>query len=129
INLLMPGLSYAPISFITATEGKNVQSLLDLAGNLYKQAHATVTTGQLNKAITAITAERTPSARHKIGMPKIYYGTQVSQSPPTLMLFVNNPSFLDENYQRFLINRLRDLLPFPEVPIRLLLRPRRQEEE
>jgi len=129
INLLLTGLSYAPISFITATEGKNVQSLLDLAGALYKQAHAAVTTGQLNKALTAITAERTPSARRKVGLPKIYYGTQVAQSPPTLMLFVNNPSFLDENYQRFLINRLRDLLPFPEVPIRLLLRPRRPEQE
>ncbi|MCP4708711.1 MAG: ribosome biogenesis GTPase Der [Planctomycetes bacterium] len=129
INLLMPGLSFAPISFITATEGKNVQSLLDLAGNLYKQSHATITTGQLNKALTVITTERAPSARRKVGLPKIYYGTQVAQSPPTLMLFVNNPSFLDENYQRFLINRLRDMLPFPEVPIRLLLRPRRPEEE
>ena len=129
INLLMPGRSYAPISFITATEGKNVQSLLDLAGNLYKQAHATISTGQLNKALTDITTERTPSARRKVGLPKIYYGTQVAQAPPTLMLFVNNPSFLDENYQRFLINRLRDLLPFPEVPIRLLLRPRRPDQE
>jgi len=129
INKMFTGLDYAPISFITATEGKNVQSLLDLAGALYKQSHATITTGLLNKALTAITSERAPSARRKVGLPKIYYGTQVAQAPPTLILFVNNPSFLDENYQRFLINRLRDLLPFPEVPIRLLLRPRRPEPE
>ncbi len=128
LSQLMPGLDYAPISFITATEGKNVQSLLDLAANLHKQACATVSTAQLNKALTAITSERTPSARRKVGLPKIYYGTQVAQAPPTLLLFVNNPSYLDENYQRFLINRLRDLLPFAEVPIRLLLRPRRQDD-
>ena len=129
INQMLTGFDYAPISFITATEGKNVQSLLDLAGNLYKQAHASITTGQLNKALTAITAERAPSARRKVGLPKIYYGTQVAQAPPTLLLFVNHPDFLDQNYQRYLINRLRDLLPFPEIPIRLLLRPRRPEPQ
>ena len=51
---MLPGLDYAPISFITATEGKNVQSLLDLAGQLYKQSMAKVTTGQLNKAIAFV---------------------------------------------------------------------------
>ncbi|KPK74371.1 MAG: hypothetical protein AMJ79_14345 [Phycisphaerae bacterium SM23_30] len=128
ISRLLTGLDYAPISFITATEGKNVQSLLDLAANLYKQAHAAVTTAQLNKALVAVTSERAPAARRKVGLPKIYYGTQVANAPPTLLLFVNNPAYLDENYQRYLINRLRDLLPFAEVPIRLLLRPRRPED-
>lgn len=122
IDKLLPALSYAPISFITATTGKNAQSLLDLAGELHKQAGTVVSTGRLNKVIISITSERAPSARRKIGLPRIYYGTQVSQFPPTLLLFVNNPDMLDENYRRFLVNRLRELLPFVEVPIRLLLR-------
>ncbi len=122
IDKMLPGLSFAPICFITAIEGKNIQSLVDLAQQLFKQINTTVTTSQLNKAINAITAERAPSVRHKVGLPRIYYSTQVSNQPPTLMLFVNNPNKLDENYQRFLINRLRDVLPFSEVPIRLLMR-------
>ncbi|MCK5270901.1 MAG: hypothetical protein KAJ46_08955, partial [Sedimentisphaerales bacterium] len=44
----------------------------------------------------------------------------------TLLLFVNNPSMIDVNYRRFLLNRLRDILPFSEVPIRLLLRHHRE---
>jgi GTP-binding protein len=122
IDKLMPQLDYAPISFVTASDGKNVQSLLDLARQLHKQVNTTVSTAQLNKAVKAITSERAPSVRRKVGLPKIYYGTQVADNPPTLLLFVNNPDFIDENYRRFLINRLRDLLPFSEVPIRLLLR-------
>lgn len=122
LDQLLPGLSYAPISFITAKDAKNVQSLLDLAAHLYKQAGAAVTTAQLNKALETITSERAPAARRKVGLPKIYYGTQVASRPPTLMLFVNDPAKIDENYQRYLINRLRELLAFAEVPIRLLLR-------
>jgi len=129
INKMLPGLSYAPICFITATEGKNVQSLLDLARQLHKQATTRVATGQLNRAVKTITEERIPSARRKVGLPRVYYSTQVATTPPTIVLFVNNPSLLDENYQRFFVNRLRDLLPFSEIPIRLLLRPHRKEKE
>jgi GTP-binding protein len=128
IDQVLPGLSYAPISFITASEGKNMQSLLDLATELHKQLHAKVTTSELNKVIQAIVTERAPSARRKVGLPKIYYGTQISNNPPTIVLFVNNPSFVDDNYQRFIINRFRDLLPFAEVPIRLLLRHHREKD-
>jgi hypothetical protein len=39
---------------------------------------------------------------------------------------VNNPAFIEDSYQRHIINRMRDLLPYPEVPIRLLVRPRGQ---
>jgi len=37
---------------------------------------------------------------------------------------VNNPEYVNENYQRFMINRFRELLPFAEVPIRLVVRGR-----
>ena len=122
LGKMLPGLDYAPLSFITASVGKNVQSLVDLSMQLFRQSQTTVTTGLLNRALQAIVAQRTPSARKKVGLPRLYYGTQITYNPPTIMLFVNNPSAFDENYQRFLINRIRELLPFAEVPIRLLLR-------
>ena len=129
LDEVLSGLRYAPISFITASEGKNVQRLTDLATNLFKQSQTTVTTSKLNKALQRITSERAPSARRKVGLPRIYYGTQMATNPPTLLLFVNDPSAIDDNYRRFLINRLRDLLPFSEVPIRLLLRHHREGAE
>jgi len=53
---------------------------------------------------------------------KIYYASQVATDPPTIALFVNDPDLFDENFQRFLLNRMRDELPFSEVPIKLLIR-------
>lgn len=122
LDRVLPGLSYAPISFITASEGKNVRSLIHLARELHKQVNANVRTTELNNAIQAITQDRTPSAKRGSGLPRMYYGTQVATQPPTLLLFVNNPDAFDDNYQRYLLNRLRQLLPFSEVPVRLLFR-------
>ena len=42
-------------------------------------------------------------------------------------LSVNNPDLFREDYRRFIENRFRDHLPFPEVPIRLVLRRHRED--
>ncbi|MCH9021467.1 MAG: ribosome biogenesis GTPase Der [Planctomycetes bacterium] len=122
LDKVLPGLGYAPICFITASDGKNVHSLLDLSMGVYKQITTTVSTGRLNKAMGVILSERAPSIKGKSRLPKIFYATQVANCPPTILLFVNNPAKFDENYMRYLVNRLRQLLPFADVPIRLFLR-------
>ena len=35
---------------------------------------------------------------------------------------MNKPEYVDETYQRFMINRFREKLPFDEVPIKLIIR-------
>jgi GTP-binding protein len=124
LNKVLPGLSYAPIAFTTATEGKNIQSVLDLAAELFKQAKARIPTGVLNRAVKEIAAQKIGGSR-KVGVPKIYYATQVASGPVTLLLFVNRPELFDDNFERFCANKLRELLGIEEVPIRLLLRARR----
>ncbi|HEX2972100.1 MAG TPA: ribosome biogenesis GTPase Der [Tepidisphaeraceae bacterium] len=119
-------LDYAPIAFTTAKDGKNIQVVLDLAQHLFKQARQRVTTGRLNQTIKTIFEERTPSTPSG-RRPRVYYATQIETAPPTIVLVVNKVAYLDETYQRFIINRMRDLLPYPEVPIRLLLRQRTQK--
>lgn len=124
----LPQLSYAPIAFTTATENRNIQSVLDLANELFKQAITKISTPRLNKAIELITSERMGGRSKSGSLPKIYYATQVAIKPVTLILFVNKVELFDENFRRFLINKLRDHLGFSEVPIRLLVRARRKEQ-
>jgi GTP-binding protein len=62
-------------------------------------------------------------------LPKVYYATQVAVCPPTIVLFVNNPDLFTEDYRRFVEHRLREELPFPEVPIRLILRAHFEDEK
>ncbi|MGD9109978.1 MAG: ribosome biogenesis GTPase Der [Phycisphaerales bacterium] len=127
LTKVLPGLKYAPIAFTTATESKNVQSVLDLAAELHKQATTKIPTPKLNKAFEIIKAERTGAKRNKAGWPKIYYATQIAVSPVTILMFVNKPQLFEENYRRYIINRLQELLPVSEVPIRLLARSHRKQ--
>jgi GTP-binding protein len=122
---VLPGLRYAPLAFTTATDGKNIQSVLDLASELFKQASAKIPTATLNKAIETLDEQKVSGGRKKRGHPKIYYGTQVASLPISLLLFVNRVDLFDENFRRFAVNKLREALGIEEVPIRLLLRKHR----
>jgi GTP-binding protein len=126
----LPGLSYAPIAFTTATQSKNVQSVLDLAAEIFKQTTTRIPITKLNKAFDEILAEGVGTARRRRASgdkytqswPNIYHTKQIAINPITIQLFVNNPKMFDENYRRFIIGRLRQLLPVSEVPILLLIR-------
>lgn len=122
LTKLLPGLRYAPIAFTTASEAKNVQSVLDLAAEIFKQATTWIPTPRLNKAFAVIKEQQSGSGKRGTGSPKIYYATQVAVNPITILMFVNKPELFDDNYRRFLAGRLQDMLPIEEVPIRLLAR-------
>ncbi|MAE67806.1 MAG: ribosome biogenesis GTPase Der [Phycisphaeraceae bacterium] len=120
--------NFAPVAFISAARGEGTRELLAMAINLHRQAGHRVSTGRLNRTIERILVERTPVS--KVGKrPKVYYVTQLQTHPPTIGLFVNRPHLFDDNYQRFLLNRLRDELPYSEVPIKLLIRGRNRIPE
>ena len=127
LTKLLPGLRYAPLAFTTATEGRNIQSVLDLSAEIFKQTTTWIPTARLNKAFELIKQEKiTAAKRGKKGWPKIYYATQVSVNPITFLMFVNRPELFEENYRRFIVNRLRSILPIDEVPIRLFTRKHRE---
>ncbi len=124
LGKVLPGLDYAPLAFTTATEARNVLATIDLARALVKQAHSRVPTGELNRILRAAMGKKRPPSPTAT-LPKVYYAAQVAVAPPTVVLFVNDPDLFTQSYRRFIENRMRDELPFPEVPIRLVFRPHR----
>ncbi|MHC4352077.1 MAG: ribosome biogenesis GTPase Der [Planctomycetota bacterium] len=127
LTKVLPGLKYAPLAFTTASEAKNVQSVLDLATEIFKQTTTWIPTAKLNKAFEVIKEERVTAAKRSTkGWPRIYYATQIAINPVTILMFVNQPELFEENYLRFMVNRLRSMLPVEEVPIRLLARRHRE---
>ncbi len=123
-----PTLAFAPIAFITGETGKNVKALLNHATMLFKQARTRVSTGQLNRLIQAA-IERHAPPMHQGKRPKIYYATQVSTEPPTIVLMCNDPNAFGNDYRRYLLGILRDHLSFGEVPIKLYLHRRHRNED
>ena len=120
-------MPYTPMAFITAKTGRNVKALLNLAQAMFKQAKKRVSTSALNKILRDAVAAHPPSMREN-RTPKVYYATQVSVAPPTVVLFVNSPGLFEATYQRYLLNVFREKLPFRDVPIKLYLRARTQTD-
>jgi GTP-binding protein len=120
----LTGLHYAPMAFVSAKEGRNVFAALETAESLAKQAGQRVGTAEINRAIERAMTESRPPTRIP-REPKIYYGTQTSVSPPTIMLFVNDPRLFGPAFRRFLENRFREVLPFTEIPLRIVYKRRK----
>ena len=90
-----------------------------MAFNLRQQSQHRESTGTLNAVIESILKQRGPSSR--LGtQAKLLYVSQVATDPPTIAMVVNDPKLFLGRYERYLMNRLREELPFSEVPIRLL---------
>jgi GTP-binding protein len=126
IRKSIPALDYVPIAFITAKEGKNVYRVLNLAQNLYKQASSRMTTGELNRLLREAFDHRPPPMRQNRQL-RLFYGTQVAENPPTLVLFTNGPELATGSYERYLLRYLRDHSPFQEVPILIHWRKRGED--
>jgi GTP-binding protein len=125
---VFPELTYAPICLTSATTGMNIHETIGMAEKLFDQSRLRVPTARLNEVIRQITAYRGPSHKSGTKPPKILYALQITTCPPTIICFVNDVRSFDRGYQRFLVNQLRLHLPYAEIPIRVLIRSRREHE-
>ncbi len=123
LNQELRHLDFAPVMFISAKEGTDIQQILEVSFDLFRQANTRVPTGELNRVLKQIMTERTPSTPTGRRI-KVFYVTQTDLAPPTIVMFVNHPDDVNESYKRFMVNRFRELLPFNEIPIRLYVRGR-----
>jgi GTP-binding protein len=120
----LPGLTFAPIAFLSAKTGLNVPATFQLARELAQRASVRIPTGELNRVLERAVESRSPS--HKGQRVKIHYATQAETAPPTFVLFVNDARWIGKDYLRYLENRLRELTPLAEVPIRFVVRDKRE---
>jgi GTP-binding protein len=120
-------MRHVPIAVLTAKDGRNIRQLINLTQSVYKQAQVRMGTGQLNRAVKAA-VEKNPPAHRKNKRPKVYYATQVATAPPTIVVKCNEPKLFDESWKRYLLGFLREVSPFQEVPIRMIMRSRSDED-
>lgn len=116
-------LSYAPIVFISALSKQRVHTLIPLIEQMYENSHRRISTSVLNDVIIDATTI-TPPPTHNGKQLKIYYASQVSEAPPTIILFVNDSLLLHFSYQRYLENRLREAFDFAGTPIHFIVKKR-----
>jgi GTPase len=120
-------LSYAPVVFISATDGTNIPRVLDTAIRVAAERRKRVSTGQMNRFIESVDFQRA-------GVPmsqkvRIYYMTQAAVAPPTFVLFTNRDVKLHFSFERFLENQIRHAFGFEGSPIWFKVRARQEKSD
>jgi GTP-binding protein len=108
-------LSYAPVLFISAENGKGTERILPLIEEVAKERRKRVSTGEMNRFLKTVDFDRASVPVSK--RVRIYYMTQAAVAPPTFILFTDRPVKLHFSYQRFLENQIRAAFGFMGTPI------------
>ncbi|KRK23858.1 GTP-binding protein Der [Lactobacillus delbrueckii subsp. delbrueckii DSM 20074 = JCM 1012] len=117
-------LDYAPIVFVSAKTGKNIDQLPKMVKEVYENKNQRIQSSVLNDLL--LEASRlVPAPMVKGKRLRVYYMTQVKTNPPTFVIFCNDPELMHFSYQRFLINQLRENFDFTGTPIKILPRKRK----
>jgi len=118
---------YVPILFGSALTKKGVAKIWQFVDAAARAWRSRVPTSKLNQVVRdAFRTHPPPSFRGNV--MRCYYVTQSGTAPPEIVFFVNDPRLLHFSYERFLENTLRAAFDFTATPIRLVFRPRVQQD-
>jgi GTP-binding protein len=118
---------WALVTFISALEGKGLETLLELSVEAREARRRRITTGELNAVLRRALQEHVPPVVHSKRF-KLYYATQAGIDPPTFILFVNDPNIVHFSYKRYLENALRTAYDFEGTAIKLVMKARSEED-
>lgn len=122
-------IDYAPVLVTSALTGEHADKIFKMIERIRRAARAHIGTGKLNRALRAAFAAN-PPPMVKGKRLKLFYATQSSGNesrefaPPEIVLFVNSPRLLTQPFARFLEAKIRELEPYPGLPILLTCRAR-----
>ena len=120
IHKLSP-IDYLPIIFASALTKQRIFQVMEKAVEVYPNKTKKIATFALNDALLPEIAHYPPPAI-KGKLIQIKYITQVPSKTPSFVFFCNLPQYVQESYQRFLENRLREKFDFEGTPVRLFFR-------
>ncbi len=112
---------WAPRVNISALSGRNVERLGSAIEAALEGWQTRVSTGKFNAFLGKLAAAHPHPVRGG-KQPRILFGTQAHNCPPTFVLFTSG--VMDQGYVRFIERRLREDFGFTGTPVVVEVRPR-----
>ena len=110
-----------PVVNVSALTGAGVDRLLPAVRAVHDTWNRRIATGELNRWFESALERHQPPLVDGRRL-KLRYITQAKARPPTFIAFGTRAEQMPEDYQRYLVNTMREQFDLPGVPIRLLLR-------
>ncbi|HXS05404.1 MAG TPA: ribosome biogenesis GTPase Der [Rhizomicrobium sp.] len=118
---LLPQVAGAELVAISARTGEGLDRLPPAILAADRAWNTRAPTSAINRFLeSALTRHAPPAIRGR--RVRIRYMTQTKARPPTFALFGNQLDALPEDYQRYLINGLRENFGLKGTPLRLIMR-------
>ena len=118
-------VAWAPRVNISARTGRHLEKLVPALETALESWDTRIPTGKFNAFIAELVQEN-PHPLRGGKQPRILFGTQVQNRPPTFVLFTTG--FLDPGYRRFIQRRLRERYGFEGSPILTNMRIREKRQ-
>ncbi len=114
-------LSFAPVHYISARDGKGLSELIKSIDLAYAAAMAKLPTPKLTRALIAATTRQAPP-RHGLFRPKLRYAHQGGMNPPVIVIHGNQLDSLPDSYRRYLERFFVDAFGLKGTPVRIQLK-------
>ncbi len=112
---------YAPVIRISALTGRSIHRIWDAIDYVEENRSQKISTSKLNKLLSEL-REFGHTVTKGTRRLRIHYMTQTDTNPPEFTFFANHPDLVDQNYKRYLENRLRETFDLMGTPIRMKFR-------
>ena len=119
-------LDYAPLLFISAADGKNIEPVFKKVELVARERRKRVTTGQMNRFLEKVDFQKASVPMNK--RVRIYYMTQAAVAPPTFVLFTDKDVKMHFSFERFLGNQIRENFGFIGSPIWFKIKARNKKK-
>jgi len=114
-------IDYAPLLRTSAMTGRGIAKVFDMIDVVYGNFMQDVSTSKLNRFLSDLREHGHTISRSGAQL-RVKYGTQTRNGPPGFTFFANHPKLVDENFKRYLENRMREAFDFTGTPVTLKFR-------
>ncbi|PLX42216.1 MAG: ribosome biogenesis GTPase Der [Deltaproteobacteria bacterium] len=116
---------HVPVISISALTGLRVRKVFEIIDSIHGEWQKRISTSKLNDFMEETMRILPPPVVGR-KRTRIYYATQVATKPPSFTAFSSYPEGIPVNYERYLVNRLREVFGFEGVPVRFFFRKRKR---
>ncbi|HEX9092547.1 MAG TPA: ribosome biogenesis GTPase Der [Coriobacteriia bacterium] len=109
-------VSFAPMIRTSALTGRGMDKVFASIDAVYAAYTRQIPTSALNRFLSELREIGHTVSKHGVNL-KIRYGTQTRVAPPGFAFFANHPKLVDQNYRRYLENRMRESFDLVGTPV------------
>lgn len=112
---------WAPVLRTSALSGRALEKVWPLVDKVALAHSGSISTNKLNNLLASI-RESGHTVSKGAKRLRIQYANQTGNCPPAITFFCNFPELVDDNYKRYMENRLRETFALEGTPLRLRFR-------